>query len=251
LNKGNFNDLKNINLSLGDIDLSSLSQIIKKSTNLKYLILRLHPNNFNKNAYYVLKLIKDLKKLKTVKITQNIKNPKYNLYLEKIFEDFPYIKERKYYFDEFIIGNDGIIIKKNKKNNILTIKCTYQITENLLHSPIQLLGDKEDEIKEKSIRYLNNKKINCFKCYFNKKGNFFLNILFKRPLTKSNNMFFCCSTLISLNFSNFDTSDITNMKKMFYNCISLQNLNLSNFNTTNVTDMKNLFNDLNKKCEIK
>ena len=241
LNKGNFNDLKNINLSLGDIDLSSLSQIIKKSTNLKYLILRLHPNNFNKNAYYVLKLIEDLKKLKTVKITQNIKNPKYNLYLEKIFEDFPYIKERKYYFDEFIIGNDGIIIKKNKKNNILTIKCTYQITENLLHSPIQLLGDKEDEIKEKSIRYLNNKKINCFKCYFNKKGNFFLNILFKRPLTKSNNMFFCCSTLISLNFSNFDTSDITNMKKMFYNCISLQNLNLSNFNTTNVTDMSNMF----------
>ncbi len=41
--------LKYINISLGDEDISILSNIIKKSINLKSLIIRLHPNNFYEN----------------------------------------------------------------------------------------------------------------------------------------------------------------------------------------------------------
>ena len=43
-------------------------------------------------------------------------------------------------------------------------------------------------------------------------------------------MFYYCSSLILLNLSNFDTSQVTDMEDMFSHCSSLISLNLSNFN---------------------
>ena len=40
------------------------------------------------------------------------------------------------------------------------------------------------------------------------------------------------------------------MEGMFNKCSSLTSLNLSNFNTNNVTNMYCMFNELNKKCKI-
>ena len=37
---------------------------------------------------------------------------------------------------------------------------------------------------------------------------------------------------------------------MFSVCSSLTSLNLSNFNTNNVTDMEFIFKNLNRECEI-
>ena len=37
---------------------------------------------------------------------------------------------------------------------------------------------------------------------------------------------------------------------MFCYCSSLTSLNLSNFNTNNVTNMSDIFNGLNKNCNI-
>ena len=54
-------------------------------------------------------------------------------------------------------------------------------------------------------------------------------------------MFSYCSSLTSLNLSNFDTSIVTNMNGMFYGCSLLTSLNLSNFNTSKVTGMSNMF----------
>ena len=51
------------------------------------------------------------------------------------------------------------------------------------------------------------------------------------------NMFYKCSSLISLNLSNFNTNNVNNMSYLFCNCSSLTSLNLSNFNTINVTDI--------------
>ena len=39
-------------------------------------------------------------------------------------------------------------------------------------------------------------------------------------------MFANCLLLTSLDLSNFDTSQVTNMNAMFYNCISLEYINL-------------------------
>ena len=47
--------------------------------------------------------------------------------------------------------------------------------------------------------------------------------------------------IISVNFSHFDTSLVTNMSHLFYECQDLQSLDLSNFNTSLVTDMSYMF----------
>ena len=54
-------------------------------------------------------------------------------------------------------------------------------------------------------------------------------------------MFSGCFELTSLDLSNFDTSNVTNMNSMFYRCSSITSLDLSNFNTSKVTDMGGMF----------
>ena len=59
--------------------------------------------------------------------------------------------------------------------------------------------------------------------------------------TSMNGMFSSCTSLTSLDLSNFNTSNVTNMTNMFSNCSSLTSLDLSNWNTSNVTNMINMF----------
>ena len=54
-------------------------------------------------------------------------------------------------------------------------------------------------------------------------------------------MFSGCSSLTSLDVSNFNTSNVTNMGDMFRGCSSLTSLNVSSFDTSNVTRMYNMF----------
>ena len=60
-------------------------------------------------------------------------------------------------------------------------------------------------------------------------------------VTNMYNMFYNCSSLTSLDLSNFNTSNVTNMYNMFSDCRSLTSLDLSNFNTSKVTYMDNMF----------
>ena len=55
-------------------------------------------------------------------------------------------------------------------------------------------------------------------------------------------MFEYCSSLTSLDLSNFNTSKVTNMSDMFYGCKALTSLNISSFNMSNVTDFTSMFN---------
>ena len=54
-------------------------------------------------------------------------------------------------------------------------------------------------------------------------------------------MFSGMSNLTTLNISNFDTSQVTDMSYMFMHMSSLTTLDLSNFNTSKVTNMGNMF----------
>ena len=55
-------------------------------------------------------------------------------------------------------------------------------------------------------------------------------------------MFYDCNKLTAeLDLSNFDTSKVTNMGNMFYNCTSLISIDVSNFDTSSVTDMSCMF----------
>ena len=57
----------------------------------------------------------------------------------------------------------------------------------------------------------------------------------------SSKMFYDMRSLTTLNISNFDTSQVTNMRDMFSNMRNLTSLNLTNFNTSKVTDMRAMF----------
>ena len=82
-------------------------------------------------------------------------------------------------------------------------------------------------------------KTNLVSINFNNNFNTSKSKLFSsRP---SEGMFSYCSSLTSLDFSNFNTSNVTDMRSMFYYCSSLTSLDLSNFNTSNVTDMNRMF----------
>ena len=50
-----------------------------------------------------------------------------------------------------------------------------------------------------------------------------------------------CSSLTSLNLSNFNTDNVQNMSYMFCDCSSLTSLHLSNVNTYNVNNMNYMF----------
>ena len=54
-------------------------------------------------------------------------------------------------------------------------------------------------------------------------------------------MFTDCSSLTTIDLSNFDTSSVTDMKSMFHGCSKLISINLSNFNTSKVTSMNDMF----------
>ena len=60
-------------------------------------------------------------------------------------------------------------------------------------------------------------------------------------VTNMYSMFFSCYNLTSLDVSNWDTSNVTNMSHMFYGCSSLTSLDVSNFDTSNVTSMSYMF----------
>ena len=56
-----------------------------------------------------------------------------------------------------------------------------------------------------------------------------------------NDMFDCCYSLTSIDFTNFDTSSVTEMINMFYSCISLTSMDLSTFVSTNVRLTRSMF----------
>ena len=60
-------------------------------------------------------------------------------------------------------------------------------------------------------------------------------------ITSMGGMFNGCINLQYINFSNIDTSSVTNMNIMFQNCHSLTSLDLSHFNTSKVKEMQGMF----------
>ena len=62
-------------------------------------------------------------------------------------------------------------------------------------------------------------------------------------VTTMESMFLNCSSLMSLDVSNFNTSKVITMSQMFSGCEKLTSLNLSNFDTSIVSTMSWLFRD--------
>ena len=253
--KEDMNNLKYINLNLGDIDLSILYEMIKKCYNLKSLILKLHPNNFNQNINLLLQLIENLKQLKIINIISNNSNFKYDICLTQQLNNCPKTKERKYYCDKFIIGNEVFILRPKWTNNIINfnIKFIYDIKNtNNVKDMSNMFSDCSSLTSLNLSNFNTNKVTNMAYMFCDCSSLVSLELKYFNTNNVKNMsyMFYNCSFLTSLNLSNFNTNNVTNMSWMFYDCSSLTSLNLSNFNTNNVNNMSNMFVGLNKNCTV-
>ena len=98
------------------------------------------------------------------------------------------------------------------------------------------------EIKRNTKIKINNKEIQfSFFHRFIKKGEYNIEYIFQKPLTKIDYLFSDCTVLTSLDLSNFDTDCVINMSGLFNNCFFLKNLDLNNINTEEVIDMSRMF----------
>lgn len=72
-------------------------------------------------------------------------------------------------------------------------------------------------------------------------------------VTNMSSMFNYCTSLTNIIFTyRFDTSKVTTMSSMFYNCYSLTTINFnSRFNTSSVTDMSSMFYSCNNLKYVK
>ena len=73
-------------------------------------------------------------------------------------------------------------------------------------------------------------------------------INFNKNYTDLSDMFKNCSSLTSINLSNFNTNNVTNMNCMFAGCISLTSINLSNFNCDKIENTNGMI-DMFKDCK--
>ena len=73
-------------------------------------------------------------------------------------------------------------------------------------------------------------------------------INFNKNYTDLSDMFKNCSSLTSINLSNFNTNNVTNMGCMFAGCISLTSINLSNFNCDKIENTNGMI-DMFKDCK--
>ena len=59
-------------------------------------------------------------------------------------------------------------------------------------------------------------------------------LLWNETVTRCNCLFLKCKDIYDIDFSNFDTSEVTTMFAMFYECYGLKSLDLSHFDTSKV-----------------
>ena len=164
-------------------------------------------------------------------------------------------KNKKINYGTFI----GEIFNENINMNNYIIGEIY-ISEEDIGKNIRIINSFEEQYKEREYEIkeesknkkeikeckieINDEKISFSYFYkFENIGKYQIKYIFDKYLTKTNYMFWNCSSLTNLNLSNFNTQNVTNMSDMFYHCSSLINLNLSNFNTQNITNMSYMFSD--------
>ena len=142
--------------------------------------------------------------------------------------------------NNYIIGE--IYISKNNINKPIRIINSYEERYRTLGWKIREPLKNEKEIKECIIE-IDGKKLPSFSYFykFESDGNHTIIYSFKNLLTSCQSLFCDCSSIINLDFSNFNTKNVIYMSTMFSGCSSLKSLDLSNFNTENVRDLNCMF----------
>ena len=107
----------------------------------------------------------------------------------------------------------------------------FDTTQNNISSSIHSIIIDNQKIKSKDIQKYN----------FTKIGQHIVELKLNKNISSLYMLFKNCDSLISVDFTNFNSDNIENMGELFYGCISLTNINFTNFNTANVTKMNSMF----------
>ena len=113
-----------------------------------------------------------------------------------------------------------------------------------LTSLYQFFYELNNMTEIEGIEYLNTSEVTDMRCMFegcSSLTSLDLSNFNTSKVTSMGRMFKECSSLTSLDVSNFNTSNVTNMGSMFSGCSSLTSLDVSNFNTSNVAKMGDMF----------
>jgi len=203
----------------------------------------------------------------------------YGYFEKEKFHNEEIIKKNNYFNgDNKIICNLGKIIKEsiynfNKENKIIL---TLNINKDDIGKKIYFLQnyDKmkislaEDifwripKTKLKDIEHhklnlnnfgiLINDKIYKSKEYFipESDGIYHIKIYIKNNIKDCLGLFYDCSNISNIDFSSFDTKNVTNMSWMFSHSWKITNIDLSFFNTENVIDMSHMFDHCERLINI-
>ena len=142
------------------------------------------------------------------------------------------------------ILNDNIYTNnKNIIRGMIDIN-SYEINNNI----ILFNTDNNNDIDV----FINNKKVNImkdnnkWKYKFEKEGKYILEIIFNNNITNMKQFFEKCTNIISLDFTYFNSSNITNMLCMLSECNNLKEIKgINKLNTSKVTDMSGMFQECN------
>ena len=128
-----------------------------------------------------------------------------------------------------------------------------------VNNPTYVMNLKRNKIKLSNIEmYIDNQRVFPYIVYeypykiyheevfvsykFKKLGINNIKIIINQTLTKMQNLFYKCSDLVDIAFSeSFDTSIVQNLDSMFASCDSLTKVDLSPFNTSSVNDYTFMF----------
>ena len=90
--------------------------------------------------------------------------------------------------------------------------------------------------------YINGQKQEMINCnyYFSQEENN-VTLIFEGELNSCYRIFYLCINVISIDLSEFDFSQVTDMQYMFRDCINLETINFGNINTSSAENMRSLF----------
>ena len=221
--------------------------------------------NSDKIIILIIKERKIINKIGGLKLKRNFKlNEEYILILIFIIFFIPiflskqieYKKRNLHFVSEIIITikgkGDQSILSEASITDDKVYSFDYEPDQIFINGELQSYVGKKvynliNEENEITMRFYS-EIYNCnlmFYCLYNITKIDFSNFDSSK-VTEALGMFYRLSSLTSLNLNNFNTSLINNMNYMFYSCKILISLDLSNFDTKNVKLMSSMFFDCEK-----
>ena len=178
-------------------------------------------------------------------------------------EVIPTVEEQNFKSDKY--GYNNVTVKAIETEEITIQPGTEEQVKEGIFNKVTVLGDedlKPENIKKgtnifgvEGIGNMTNAKItNASYLFYNEARlddlDSILDLCDWDKIKDCTYMFTGCTSITSLDVSNFNTSNVTNMSCMFVSCTVLKSLDLSSFNTSNVVNMSSMFSSCNNLASL-